>query len=219
MHDNQPKYTLCGYGPFTSSVSVNTVTMLAILLSLKTIESLQNWVATHIGAIPLFSMRAISLASSQHCRSVDGDAGGQCKQALTDPTSSSSFSIRVFAIGTLSACFCVLFWRLRCLSMKRVKNNYLAIHFIIYERMFQETLALKTYLLSCLCLSFGGPSDSSVSSSLSSESKYINHTSIIKSSKSFLYYDYEKLVGFFLNIILQFLFDFLIFNLFTKHRL
>ena len=67
---------------------------------------------------------------------------------------------------------------------------------------------------------FWGPSDSSVSSSLSSESKYINHTSIIKSSKSFLYYDYEKLVGFFLlNIILQFLFDFLIFSLFTKHRL
>ena len=41
--------------------------VLLILLSLKTIESLQNRIATHFGVIPLYSMRAVSPVSSQHC--------------------------------------------------------------------------------------------------------------------------------------------------------
>ena len=36
-----------------------------------------EWVATHFGATTLLSIRRISLASSQHCRSVDANA--QCK--------------------------------------------------------------------------------------------------------------------------------------------
>ena len=54
--------------------------MLAILFSLKTIESLHNGVATHFGATALFSIRPVLLASSQYCRGVDAD--GQCKRAL-----------------------------------------------------------------------------------------------------------------------------------------
>ena len=42
--------------------------------------SLQIRVPTHSGTTPLFSMSTVSLASSQHCRSVDTDA--QCKWAL-----------------------------------------------------------------------------------------------------------------------------------------
>ena len=53
---------------------------LAILFSLKTIESLQNGVATYFQATPLFSMRTVSLVSSQSCCSVDADA--QCKRGL-----------------------------------------------------------------------------------------------------------------------------------------
>ena len=43
-------------------------------------ESLQNRVATHFGVTPLFSMRAVSLASSQHCRGIDADVW--CKRTL-----------------------------------------------------------------------------------------------------------------------------------------
>ena len=56
--------------------------LLAILPSLKTMESLQNGFATHFGATPLFSMREVSLVSSQHCCSVGTDA--QCKRILTE---------------------------------------------------------------------------------------------------------------------------------------
>ena len=52
-------------GPFTPSVSINATTMPAILLSLKTMESLQNRIATHFSVIPLFSMRAVSLTSQR----------------------------------------------------------------------------------------------------------------------------------------------------------
>ena len=41
----------------------NDVMTLAMLLSMKTMESLQNWVATHSGATPLFSIRAVLLAA------------------------------------------------------------------------------------------------------------------------------------------------------------
>ena len=51
-------------GPFTPSVSVNAAMTLAILFSLKTMESLQNGVATHFQATPLFSMKTESQASS-----------------------------------------------------------------------------------------------------------------------------------------------------------
>ena len=54
---------------------------LAILFSLKTMESLQNGVATHFGVTALFSFRPVLLASSQHCPNIDADA--QCKRALT----------------------------------------------------------------------------------------------------------------------------------------
>ena len=53
---------------------------LAILFSLKTMESPQNGVATHFQAIPLISMKTESQASSQNCRSIDADAW--CKRDL-----------------------------------------------------------------------------------------------------------------------------------------
>ena len=40
----------------------------------------QNRVATHFGVTRLFSMRTVSLASSQSCRSIDADA--LCKQTI-----------------------------------------------------------------------------------------------------------------------------------------
>ena len=39
----------CSWGPFTPSVSVNAAVTLAILFSLKTIESLENGLQTHSG--------------------------------------------------------------------------------------------------------------------------------------------------------------------------
>ena len=44
--------------------------MLAILLSMKKMESLKNRIATHSGMTPLFSIRAISLASLQRCKRI-----------------------------------------------------------------------------------------------------------------------------------------------------
>ena len=54
--------------------------MLAILLSLKTVESLQNEVATHFQVTRLFSMRTELLALLQSCSSVDANVW--CKRAL-----------------------------------------------------------------------------------------------------------------------------------------
>ena len=53
---------------------------LAILFSLKTMESLQNLVATHSQASLLISMRTELLASLQSGRSIDADVW--CKRAL-----------------------------------------------------------------------------------------------------------------------------------------
>ena len=58
----------------------NSVMTLVILFSLKTMESLQVRVATHFRAILLFSMRTVSLASTQSCRSFDADSW--CTRAL-----------------------------------------------------------------------------------------------------------------------------------------
>ena len=54
--------------------------MLAILFSLKKMESLQNRVATHFQTTSLFSMRTVSIVLSQSSGSVNADAW--CKRAL-----------------------------------------------------------------------------------------------------------------------------------------
>ena len=59
----------------------NSAMMLAILFSLKTMESLENGLQPHSGATPLFSMRTVLLALSQRCCIIDADA--RCKWALT----------------------------------------------------------------------------------------------------------------------------------------
>ena len=69
-----------GKGPFIPSVSINAAMTLAILFSLKTMESLQNGIATHFQATPLFLMKTESQASSQSYRSIDADAW--CKRTL-----------------------------------------------------------------------------------------------------------------------------------------
>ena len=51
-----------------------------ILLLLKTMELLQNGCNPNPGATPLFSIRAVSLVSSESCCSVDGRGS-----VLTDP--------------------------------------------------------------------------------------------------------------------------------------
>ena len=53
---------------------------LVILFSLKSMESLANWLQPDSGAAQLFSMRSVSLVPSQSCRSIDADAW--CKSAL-----------------------------------------------------------------------------------------------------------------------------------------
>ena len=64
--------------------------MLAILLSLKTMELLQIGIVTHLRVTTLFSMRAVSLASSQSCRSIDADAW--FKQTIIPPDTHPSHS-------------------------------------------------------------------------------------------------------------------------------
>ena len=59
----------------------NDAVTLAILFSLKTMESPQIGVATHFQATLLFSIRIVLLVSSQNCRNIDSDAW--CKRALT----------------------------------------------------------------------------------------------------------------------------------------
>ena len=70
----------------------NSVMTLTTLFSLKTMESLQNWVATHFRMTLLFLMRTLLLASSQSCSSVVVDAW--CKRALKDSVSHFSETIR-----------------------------------------------------------------------------------------------------------------------------
>ena len=66
--------------PFTPSISINVAITLVILLSLESMESLWNRVATRFEATQLFSMKAELLASSQSCCSVDSVVW--CKRAL-----------------------------------------------------------------------------------------------------------------------------------------
>ena len=54
--------------------SDNSVIMLAALFTLKTMESLKNGLQPQSGVTPLFSIRTVSLVSSQSCCSVDTDA-------------------------------------------------------------------------------------------------------------------------------------------------
>ena len=58
----------------TQRVSLHAAMTLVILVSLKTMQSLKNGLQSHSKVTPLFSMRAVALASSQSCRSVDTDA-------------------------------------------------------------------------------------------------------------------------------------------------
>ena len=51
--------------------SDNSAMTLAILFSLKSVESLENRLQPHSGETPLFSMRMELQASLQSCRSVD----------------------------------------------------------------------------------------------------------------------------------------------------
>ena len=60
----------------------NSVMMLVILLSSKTMESLENELQSHSGVTPLFSRTAVSPLSSQSCHSIDFDA--KCKWGLYD---------------------------------------------------------------------------------------------------------------------------------------
>ena len=59
----------------------NSAMTLAILFSLKSVESLENRLQPHSGVTPFFSMRTESQASSLSCHRVDADAW--CKWALT----------------------------------------------------------------------------------------------------------------------------------------
>ena len=73
---NNNKIEMCAYvldcvlnkspvkGLLTHSVSVNAAMTLAVQLSLTTMESLKNGVATHFRATPLWSMRTVSQVSA-----------------------------------------------------------------------------------------------------------------------------------------------------------
>ena len=63
-----------GYNKCQCQRCENCAMTVAILFSLKTMESLQNGVATHFQVTPSFTMITESIASSQHCRRVDADA-------------------------------------------------------------------------------------------------------------------------------------------------
>ena len=76
----------------------NSWMILAILFSLKTVESLHNGVATNFQMTPLFSIRKVSLVSSQSCRSVDSDAW--CKHLIDHR--------REISTGLKKSCYVVL---------------------------------------------------------------------------------------------------------------
>ena len=61
----------------------NSWMMLALLLSLKTMELLKNVLQPHSGGTPLFSMKTESRATSQGCRSVDADVWYKRALSLT----------------------------------------------------------------------------------------------------------------------------------------
>ena len=71
-------------GPFTPSVSTILRWRVRFPFSLKTMESLQNGIATCFQATPLILMRTKSQASSQSCRSIEADVW--CKRALNKGT-------------------------------------------------------------------------------------------------------------------------------------
>ena len=73
-------FSLCGCLCIVMARLHQFGTMIAILFSLKTMESLQIGVTTHFWATPSFSMKTVLLASLQSYRSVDADAW--CKRAL-----------------------------------------------------------------------------------------------------------------------------------------
>ena len=59
----------------------NSAMTLAILFPLKTMDLLENGLQPQSGVTPLFSMKMVSLVSSQSSRSIDADTW--CKRALT----------------------------------------------------------------------------------------------------------------------------------------
>ena len=69
-----PVYTKCQH-----QCCNNSAMTLAMLFSLKTMESLENGLQPHSEATPLFSMRAVSPVSSQSFHSIDFEAW--CKRA------------------------------------------------------------------------------------------------------------------------------------------
>ena len=81
--------------------------MLAILLPLKTMESLKNEVATHFRATPLFSMRTISLGSSKHCRRVDAEAW--CKRDVIDILLATGIYMLQKCLGNTNPCVQCIF--------------------------------------------------------------------------------------------------------------
>ena len=94
-------------GPIYTKRQVIGEMTLAILFSLKTMESLQNEVATLFQATPLFSMRIVSLASSQSFHNVDTDA--RYKWALTAKTLANSNRLYNHSVQnwTLVKLFCM----------------------------------------------------------------------------------------------------------------
>ena len=68
----------------------------AILFSLKSMGSLENWVKPHSGLTPLFPIKTVSLVSLQSCRSTDSDAW--CKWALIRYISIIPFTSKWFEL-------------------------------------------------------------------------------------------------------------------------
>ena len=76
---------------------------LATQLSLTTMKSLENGVAAHFGATPLWSIRAVSQALSQRGRYIDADAW--CKLALRRSMIQNSGFSELFVFVSRTGCF------------------------------------------------------------------------------------------------------------------
>ena len=81
----------CARNSLTIRARLHQASASVILFSLKTMELLQNGVASHFGGTALFSIRPVLLASSQHCRSIDADA--QCKWILNESHRKATHSL------------------------------------------------------------------------------------------------------------------------------
>ena len=118
----------------------HTAMTLAILFSLKTMESLQNGVASHFGVTALFSIKPVLLALSHYWPSIDAEA--QCEWALTTSTH-SQWTISFHFVWTRK--HSVLKWLFDAIVIYKLQTNRNQTSPSPLPRFFQKVAALTKF--------------------------------------------------------------------------